>query len=78
MTAIEAAAHAPWGAPLSAWEDAIRANVQAQIEAAVLTLSHAVPGMLADDGAKHHRIEVVLTLPHGEWLKLTASVEVVE
>jgi hypothetical protein len=78
MNALQDAAHHRWGAPLSAWEDAIRAHVQAQIEAAVLDLSRAAPGMLADDGDRFRRIEVVLTLPAGERMTLVASVEVIE
>ena len=78
MSAWEKARLAPHGAPASQFDDALRARVQTALEEAMLGLSREAPNMLADDGGKYRRIQVEITLPFGERLRLDASIEVVE
>jgi hypothetical protein len=78
MSALLDAAQARHGTTLSAWEVALRAHVQALIEAAVLPLSEAVPDMLDEGGDLYREVRLELPLPAGERLRLVASVEVVE
>lgn len=77
-TAFAEAASHPHGAALSAWEEAIRAHVQQQMELAVLRLSQQAPGMLDDAGPKYCNLVVALPLPTGERLTFVASLELVE
>ena len=76
--AFEAATRNPAGAGLAAWEDAIRAHMQQQMELAVLRLSQGVPTMLTEDGPKWHDVDITLPLPAGERLRFRASLELVE
>lgn len=76
--AFDAAARGPFGASLTAWEDAIRAHIQQQMELAVLRLSQGVPTMLTEGGPKYHDVDLVLPLPAGERLRFRASLELVE
>jgi hypothetical protein len=75
---FDAAARGPFGADLAAWEDAIRAHLQQQMELAVLRLSQGGPTMLTEDGPKWHDVDVTLPLPAGERLRFRASLELVE
>jgi hypothetical protein len=78
MSALQEAATARHGVTLAAWEEALRAHVQALLVTQMLRLSEGIPDMLADDGGKYHRIDVPLLLPAGERLRLVASIEVME
>lgn len=74
-----AAVHtAPYGVSQAAWEDAIRAHLQQQMELAVLRLSQGGPTMLTEDGPKYHDVDITLPLPAGERLRFRASLELVE
>lgn len=76
--AILDARHARHGTTLSAWEEAIRAGVQSQLELAVMRLSQDAPALLDDAGPKCVRIEVELPLPEGERLCFRGELELVE
>lgn len=75
---FDAAARGPFGANLAAWEDAIRAHLQQQMELAVLRLSQGGPTMLTEDGPKWHDVDITLPMPGGERMRFRASLELVE
>ncbi len=75
---FEAAARGPFGASQAAWEDAIRAHLQQQIELASLRLSQSGPDLLSEHGAKFVSVDLVLPLPAGERVRFRASLELVE
>ena len=72
------AAQRPSGVGLSAWEEAIRAHLQQQMERAVLRLSQAGPAMLGEGGPKFAVVDTILPLPAGDRVRFVASVELVE
>lgn len=76
--ALHDAATARHGTTLAAWEEALRALVQQQMELAVYPLSQAMPGMLDDVGPKFSVVEVTLPLPAGERVRFYATLELVE
>lgn len=78
MSAFDLAHLHPYGVSQAAWEEALRAHVQAGLEAAMLHLSADAPELLSDDGAKYQRIAADIVLPAGETLRLVASIELVE
>jgi hypothetical protein len=78
MDGIEMSIAAPHGAPLEWWEDAIRARVRAEIEAAISPLADAAPGMLEEGADLYRFVTAEIVLPAGERLRLTASIEVIE
>ncbi|MBX9700976.1 MAG: hypothetical protein K2X74_16180 [Acetobacteraceae bacterium] len=77
-SALEAANSGPFGASLTAWEEALRAHVQQQMELAVLRLSQGAAAMLDPAGAKFAEVDVTLPLPAGERFRFRASLELVE
>ena len=75
---LDQAARGPFGASLAAWEDAIRAHLQQQMELAVLRLSQSGPDLLSDTGAKFVSVDLALPMPAGERVRFRASLELVE
>lgn len=78
LRAFGLAASHPNGVTLAAWESAVRALVQQQLEQAVLRLSQDAPRLLDEDGPRYDSVVLRLLLPDGSALDFRASLEVVE
>lgn len=78
LRAFGMAASHPNGVSLVAWESAVRALVQQQLEQAVLRLSQDAPRLLDEDGPRYDSVVLRLPLPDGTRLDFRASLEVVE
>jgi hypothetical protein len=78
LRAFGLAATHPNGVSQDAWESAVRAVLQQQMELAVLRLSHDAPALLTEDGPRYDSVALRLPLPDGTQIDFRASLQVVE